>query len=76
MNPRFLLYLLIQIIRYFTVDDILEGWTSVIASIFLVGGIVLSSLGAVGIYVGNIFNQTKGLPDYLIMEELNGKDEK
>ena len=70
------LYLLIQIIRYFTVDDILEGWTSVIASIFLVGGIVLSSLGAVGIYVGNIFNQTKGLPDYLIMEELNGKEEK
>ncbi len=67
------LYLFIQVIRYFVVDDILEGWTSVIAAIFLVGGIVLISIGGVGLYVGNIFNQTKGLPDYLIMETLNGK---
>lgn len=70
------IYLMSQVIMYFVVDDILEGWTSMIASIFLVGGIVLICLGGVGIYIGNIFNQTKGLPDYLIMESINLKDKK
>ncbi len=70
------IYLMSQVIMYFVVDDIPEGWTSMIASIFLVGGIILICLGGVGIYIGNIFNQTKGLPDYLIMESINLKNKK
>ena len=55
--------------------DLTEGWTSIIASIFLMGGLLLTCLGGVGIYVGNIFSQTKGIPGYLIAETLN-RDEK
>lgn len=65
------IYLISQVLSYFIHDDIAEGWTSIIASIFLMGGLMLASIGAVGIYVGNIFSQTKGLPGYLIKETIN-----
>ncbi len=69
------IFLLVQVARYFIMKDLTEGWTSIIASIFLMGGLLLTCLGGVGIYVGNIFSQTKGIPGYLIAETLN-RDEK
>ena len=65
------IYLLVEVARYFFIGDLQEGWTSIIASIFLMGGILLIGLGAVGIYVGNVFLQTKGFPEYLIAETIN-----
>lgn len=64
------IFLFIQIIKYY-VSDVPAGWTSIIASIFFMGGLMLLCLGGIGIYVGNIFNQTKGKPEYLIDEILN-----
>ena len=50
-----------------------------IASIYLVGGIILSALGIVGIYIGNIFSESKNRPIYVIGDILNdhqsGKEE-
>ena len=67
------LFLLFQIIKYFTFNDIPVGWTSVIASIFLTSGIIMVCLGGVGIYIGNIFKQTRGMPEYIVEEIINGK---
>lgn len=67
------IYLISQIVLYFIQGNINEGWTSIIASIMLFGGFVLISVGAVGIYVGNIFVQTKNLPGYIIKEIKNEK---
>ena len=66
-------YLLIQIIKYFTLKDVPVGWTSMIASIFMMSGIILISLGGVGVYVGNVFKQTRGMPEYIIEEIVNNK---
>lgn len=49
----------------------LQGWTSLMVVNLLGIGLVLSSLGVAGIYLGNIFEQTKERPLYLIREELN-----
>ncbi len=68
------LYLIVQVIKYLIFRDAPEGWTSIIAAVFFMGGLTLGSIGGVGIYVGNIFNQTKGIPEYLIDEILNGKE--
>ena len=38
------------------------GWTSVIVSIWLVGGLILSSLGIIGLYISKIFIETKQRP--------------
>jgi glycosyltransferase involved in cell wall biosynthesis len=43
-----------------------EGWTSVIVSLYFLGGIIISTLGVVGIYVGKTFDQTKGRPLYIV----------
>ena len=38
------------------------GWTSVMASLWLIGGIVTLSLGTVSIYLGKVFLEVKGRP--------------
>ena len=45
------------------------GWTSVIVSVWLLGGLTLSSLGVIGIYVARIFRQVKQRPRVLVREE-------
>jgi len=66
-----LIAMLIIIIRYFLVHQ-MEGWTSLITSVFLMGGLTMMSIGIVGIYVGNIFMQVKERPLYITRTILNG----
>ena len=68
------LFLFLQIVKFIIFRNAPEGWTSTIASIFLMGGLILIGLGGVGIYLGNVFNQTKGIPEYLIDEIINKKE--
>lgn len=42
------------------------GWTAIIASIWLLGGIQLLCLGVIGEYVGKIYSETKNRPKYFI----------
>ena len=65
-----MLTITIVVIRYFAVH-ILAGWTSLIAAVFLMGGLSIMSIGLVGIYVGNIFMEVKRRPLYLVRTALN-----
>ena len=65
-----LLYALISKILGFAVS----GWTSLIGSIWMIGGIQLLSLGIVGEYVGKIYSESKQRPRYIIQELLNEED--
>ena len=47
------------------------GWTSLMGSIWLIGGIQLLSLGVVGEYVGTIYKETKHRPRFIIESVLN-----
>lgn len=47
------------------------GWTSTLASIWMIGGIQLLSLGVIGEYVGKIYNETKRRPRFIIDRYLN-----
>ncbi|MBO4901180.1 MAG: glycosyltransferase family 2 protein [Lachnospiraceae bacterium] len=66
-----LLYIIYVVILFFTANRIVEGWTTIVASVYLMGGFILSTIGIVGIYVGNIFNETKGRPIYVVGECMN-----
>lgn len=70
------IYILTLIIRKLAIGNLNIGWTSVIASIYLVGGILLCAMGVVGIYVGNIFNEAKNRPLYVVAEKLNDNEKK
>lgn len=56
------------VIRKLTNDHYQAGWISAIASIWLVGGLILSSVGAVGVYMAKIYNQVKHRPRYIIRD--------
>ena len=47
------------------------GWTSLMGSIWLIGGIQLLSLGVIGEYIGKIYNETKARPRFIIENVLN-----
>lgn len=40
------------------------GWSSLIISVWLVGGVILVSLGIVGEYIGKIYIEVKDRPRY------------
>lgn len=69
-----LIYIIYLVFREIILGDVLVGWTSIVASIYLMGGIILCAIGVVGIYVGNIFNEVKNRPLYVIDECLNAKE--
>lgn len=53
------------------------GWTSIVISIWMLGGIQLLSLGVIGEYIGKIYNETKARPRYIIKDKLiRNKEEK
>ena len=64
-------YIIFLIIKSIVTKDVLIGWTSIMASIYLMGGLILSAIGVVGIYIGNIFNEVKARPIYIIDKKLN-----
>lgn len=45
-----------------------KGWTSLMLSIWMLGGIQLLSLGLVGEYIGKIYKEAKGRPGWFIWE--------
>ena len=50
------------------------GWTSLMGSIWLIGGIQLLGLVVVGEYIGKIYNETKRRPRFIIESVLNKAD--
>jgi putative glycosyltransferase len=52
----------------------LEGWTSVIISIFFFGGLIIFVLGIIGIYLSKIFIESKNRP-YTVVRKLYGLNE-
>lgn len=47
------------------------GWTSTLASIWMIGGIQILSLGVIGEYIGKIYNESKHRPRFIIDQDLN-----
>ena len=45
------------IVKFF--GETVTGWTSIVLSIWLIGGIQLLSLGVIGEYIGKMYNETK-----------------
>jgi putative glycosyltransferase len=60
------------IIRRVAVGSVLLGWTSVIAVMLLVGGLIMLSLGVIGIYLSKIYLQIKSRPNVIIKKVYTG----
>lgn len=70
----FLVLLYSIIVKIF--GNTVSGWTSLVASIWMIGGVQLLCLGVIGEYVGKIYNETKHRPRFIISDILiNEKSE-
>lgn len=62
--------LIYSLVRHFMGATIV-GWTTLMVSVWAIGGLILLSLGVVGEYIGKIYLETKARPRFLIGEFLN-----
>jgi len=65
------IYLLLH--HFFIGQFAVSGWLSTIVLTTFIGGLVLLNLGIIGIYIGRIYDQTKGRPLFVIDEVIGGK---
>ena len=59
------LYVLISLI----IGSAEHGWSSLILSVWLVGGVVVLSIGGIGLYIGKIYTEVKHRPLYHVKEK-------
>lgn len=62
--------LIYSLVRHFMGATIV-GWTTLMVSVWAIGGLILLSLGVVGEYIGKIYLETKGRPRFMIEQFLN-----
>lgn len=46
-----------------------EGWASLMVSLWFFAGVIIAAIGFVGLYVGRTFEQTKVRPTFIVAEE-------
>lgn len=61
-----ILFFLIYVFYSLYFGHVISGWASVITTIVFFGGLNLIVLGIIGMYIGKLFMQSKGRPNYLI----------
>lgn len=71
-----ILYACWLIFRYFLYSIPVEGWTSVMVSIYFIGGLLFANMGMLGLYIGKIFDETKNRPIYIVQETTFQKNDK
>ena len=65
------LYLIFHV---FFLGKFLPGWTSVMVSVWLLGGMMIFCIGVVGIYLAKVFSEAKQRP-YTIVRKIYQKDD-
>lgn len=58
--------------RYIFFDTV-PGWSSLIISVWFIGGLVLLAVGTIGEYIGKIYLETKHRPPYIVSEFIHDK---
>jgi len=60
-----------SLVRYLHGDVTVAGYTSLIASMWLLAGVILFCMGIIGLYVGRVFESVKFRPAFVVREKLN-----
>ena len=57
------------LVRYFAFGVSVEGWTSLMMVMLAFFGLILLSIGIMGIYLMSILNEAKKMPHYVVRRE-------
>lgn len=61
----------VTLFRALTGHIVVSGYSSMIISIWLLSGVIITLIGMLGLYIGKIFDQVKDRPTYLVAEKIN-----
>lgn len=67
--------LIYSVIRH-VIGETMIGWTSLVVSIWAIGGLQLLAIGIIGEYIGKVYLETKSRPKYIIQEYLYDEENK
>lgn len=59
--------------RYFIYTIPVQGWTSVMVSLYFMSGLLLANMGILGLYLGKVFDETKSRPLYVIRDTVGNR---
>jgi putative glycosyltransferase len=59
------------VVQWMFIAEPVSGWTSLIVSLWLIGSMVISFIGVIGIYLAKILSEVKRRP-YTIVREVHG----
>ncbi len=62
---------LFYLVEYLRHGITVTGFTTVIVSIWFIGGLLLANMGVLGLYLGKVFNEVKDRPLYIVKETIN-----
>lgn len=68
------LYTIYIVVNKFVNPAVPMGWSSTIAIILIIGGLILAVLGMIGEYIGRIYICMNNSPQYVIREKINEQD--
>lgn len=66
---------LVTVIRKLVNPAISAGWSSLVAIMLFVGGLIMIMLGMIGEYLGRIYISINNSPQYIVSETVNFEDE-
>jgi dolichol-phosphate mannosyltransferase len=66
-----LTYVIYSIVRWYMGKIMVLGYSSIIASIWLIGGLTIFILGVIGLYLGKAFEGIKNRPIYIVDHTIN-----
>ncbi|HGM5582793.1 TPA: glycosyltransferase family 2 protein [Pseudomonas putida] len=69
----FALYIFVE--KFLFPETILSGFTSIMISVWFLGGAMILGLGTVGLYVGKIFQEAKRRPQFIVRDIYRCKNE-
>ena len=68
VSIMFSVILAIQTLIRYLLGNSVEGFTTVILLILIIGGFIMLSLGVIGHYIARIYEEVKGRPKYIISD--------
>lgn len=64
---------IIYALAAYIMGNTLPGWTSLLISLWFIGGAILTAMGVIGEYIGKIYFEVKARPRYILDKQINPK---
>ena len=68
-----IIFMVYSVVRYF-MGETITGWASIMVSLWMIGGLILLSLGIIGEYLGKVYLETKGRPRFIVERYLRDEE--